>query len=129
MRVIWVIITAIVTLAGCQQPRSSVPAKFEIRDFKLDEHKESYGVSVKGRGTLVSADETTKHGTYWVFLSARSGRKNDKDGRIAVILRDGIGTIETFDIPDSGESIQYSGWAVIGYFRFENGTIVASAAN
>ncbi len=83
----------VAALAGCQQSSSSggaatqstaqsatpvastattqTPVKFEVRDFKLDERKESYGLTTKGRGTLITKDDALKKGSYMVWLSVK----------------------------------------------------------
>ena len=90
----------IIALAGCQQSSSSdgatsrqtatpvapvptpgatqTPVRFEVRDFKLDEQKELYGTTTKGRRTLVTKDDALKKGSYMVWLSVKEAQKNDE---------------------------------------------------
>lgn len=135
----------VAALAGCQQSSSSggetatpvapVPAsgaaqnlvRFEIRDFKLDEQKKSYGTEINGRGTLVTKDDALKKGNYVVWLSVKQAHKNDERAKYLIVLRDGIGTIETFDIlnREDGEKkkIKYFDWEIIGFVKLQEGVI------
>ena len=70
---------------------------FEIRDFKLDETKLGYGVTYKGRGTLIAKSGPAATGSHMVFLTAVSSRESSERTDIMVRIVDGIGTIETLD--------------------------------
>jgi len=72
--------------------------RFEIRDFKLDEEKQKYGgVQVKGRGTLIAVDDVQRRGSFIVWLTAKQEHDNDSPSLKMIVLRDGVGTFETFD--------------------------------
>lgn len=144
-----ILMIAVAALAGCQQSSSSggtatqskvssdlsvatpavkqTPAKFEVLDFKLDEQKESYGTKINGRGTLIAKDDTLKKGSYMVWLSSKMSQKNDERMKQLVLMRDGIGTIETFDFLNSEDSerkkVKYFDWEVIGFVKLQEGII------
>lgn len=150
MRAITVTILALVSLAGCQQnaaptaaantPAASATvltptsAKFQIRDFKLDEQKQSYGgVIYKGRGTLVSKDASISKGTYMVWLTVKQTHKNDEQWKTVVVMHDGIGTVETSDYlskddADKGKAVKYADWKILGFTALSAGTIESEDA-
>ena len=137
----------IAVLAGCQQSSSDattqskvqpsapaaspstreIPVRFEVRDFKLDEQKESYGTTTNGRGTLVTKDDALKKGSYMVWLSVKLAQKNDETQKQLVLLRDGIGTIETFEYISSEDrdkkKVMYFDWKIIGFVKLQDGVI------
>lgn len=109
-------------------------AKFELRDFQLDEQKQSYGGALyKGRGTLVAKDPVVSRGNYLVWLTVRQTHKNDELGRFAVFLHDGIGTVETHDYITKDDlertKVKYVDWQVLGYMPMSPGIIVADTAS
>ena len=141
MKNVLVIAVTALCIAGCQQPLAgstpassptiasttpaAAPALFEIRDFTRDEEEGKYTTTVKGRGTLVTKDARLSNGNYMVWLSAKQEHVNDEPWRIQVLLKDGIGTFGTFDIPDKGEKIKYYDWEILGYLPMEKGQIKA----
>ncbi len=142
------ILTIVVAaLAGCQPssspsgeatPSTATPVsapgttqtqvKFEVRDFKLAEKIETYGITAKGRGTLVTKDDSLKKGSYMVWLSVKWTQGNDEPEEKSVILRDGIGTIETYAfIPSEDRAkkkVKYFDWKVLGFVKLQEGVIV-----
>lgn len=148
MRAIILTLASLASLAGCQQnatPTTATstpaaasstvsahaPAKFQIRDFKLDEQKQSYGgVIYKGRGTLVSKDAALSKGTYMVWLTVKQAHKNEEQWKTVVVMHDGIGTVETSDYlskddADKGKAVKYVEWKILGYTALSAGTIEA----
>ena len=138
----------IVGLAGCQQPSSSTnaqakpadapiispttmatqgPVKFEVRDFKLNERKESYGTAIHGQGILISKDEGLKKGNFMVWLSVKQAHKNDERWKTLIVLRDGIGTIESHDFLSREDreknKVKYFDWEIIGFVKLQEGVI------
>jgi hypothetical protein len=138
-----------VSLAACQQQGSAPsetastkhqaqndkegsvagPVKFELRDFQLDEQKQSYGGAMyKGRGTLVIKDPSVARGNYMVWLTVKQAHKNDEPAKILVLVHDGIGTVETHDYLTKDElektKVKYVNWEVLGYVPMSAGTIV-----
>jgi len=58
--------------------QSIAPARFEIRDFRLEEVTTEYGsLNVSGRGTLVALDESMKKGNYLVWFTGKRSRKEE----------------------------------------------------
>lgn len=151
MRAAIMTLAILASLSGCQQnaaptTAASAPAtasaaasaptsaKFQIRDFKLDEQKQSYGgVIYKGRGTLVSKDVSISKGTYMVWLTVKQAHKNDEQWKTVVVMHDGIGTVETSDYlskddADKGKAVKYADWKILGYTALSAGTIEAEDA-
>lgn len=137
-----ILVVLVLIFAGCQQSSSNTSktadsisvskaqnlVRFEVRDFKLDEEKNSYGGrSIKGRGTLVAKDDAIKKGNYAVWLSYKEAHNNDEQRKQVVVIRDGIGTIETYDYISSSEKektkIKYADWKIIGFVKLQEGII------
>lgn len=119
--------------AAVPTPRPTLP-RFEVRDFRLDEDKEKNGSMFKGRGTLVAMDDAERRGTLVVWLSAKRGHDNDETHQLLfkpIILRDGIGTFDTFDIVASEtrekKQVRYYDWQITGFVRLQEGAIVSEA--
>lgn len=136
---------AVAVLAGCQQSSSSGGAatqstaqpvapvasssatqtlpKFEVRDFKLDEKRTSGEITeFNGRGTLVAKDDALKRGNYMVWLSVKQTLDNDEITETqSVLLRDGIGTIETFAY---ARKVKYFDWKILGFIKLQEGVVV-----
>jgi len=139
MRYLFAGLLSLSALVGCQQSASSVPpaktveqaqatapAKFEIRDFSIDEQRQSYGgVVYKGRGTLVTRDVAVSKGNYMVWITVKQAHKNDDVWKSLVLLHDGIGTIETHDYQakDDVKSVKYYDWKILGYAALSTGVI------
>ncbi|SEO43809.1 hypothetical protein SAMN05428959_10817 [Duganella sp. CF517] len=147
MRQIIALSLLLAALVGCQQSSSSPPAakatdaaaasntatptKFEIRDFSLDEQKQSYGgIIYKGRGTLVTKDVVVNKGNYMVWVTAKQAHKNDDVWKGLVLMHDGIGTIETSDYQSKDEIKQakYYDWKILGYAALSSGVIEQESA-
>jgi hypothetical protein len=151
MRAITITLASLVLLGGCQQNSApttttnspvtpsaatvaNAPATFQIRDFKLDEQKQSYGgVIYKGRGTLVSKDVRLTKGSYIVWLTVKQAHKNEEQWKTMVLMHDGIGTLETSDYlakddADKGRTVKYLDWKILGYTALSAGTIEAEDA-
>ena len=73
------------------------PAHFELRDFILDEQRGTYAIDYKGRGTLVAKEPSMNKGAYIVWLSASREHQGGERWKTIVIVKDGIGTVSTFD--------------------------------
>ena len=126
-----------ITLASCQPQATppnqpSTPARFEIRDFKLNEQALDYGTTVNGRGTLVAMDDAQKKGNFLVWLTAKRTHKADDSVDMVLILRDGLTTIETSDFLSKDEKdkvkVRYTDWKITGYIRFQEGVLVSEGA-
>ncbi len=134
------LVTAIAaaTLAGCQPQANTTlsptaPARFEIRDFKLNEQTNEYGsLNVSGRGTLVALDESLKKGNFLVWLTTKKAHRPDEDINAVLILRDGLATIETSDYvskEDKGRvNVRYTDWKITGYIPFQEAVLVQENA-
>ena len=88
----------------------------------------------KGRGTLVAMDDAERRGTLVVWLSAKRAHDNDEQHQPLIkpiILRDGIGTFDTFDIVNSEtrekKQVRYYDWQITGFVRLQEGAVVSEA--
>jgi hypothetical protein len=126
----------VLLVAACQQQTSTIsdrpagPARYEIRDFKLSERTTEYGsLEVSGRGTLVALDESMKKGNYLVWFTAKRQREEEDSVTAALILRDGLATIETSDFvsKDNKEKfkVRYSDWKMTGYVKMQEAVFVS----
>ena len=106
--------------------------RFEIRDFKLDEEKQKYGgVQVKGRGTLIAVDDVQRRGSFIVWLTAKQEHDNDSPSLKMIVLRDGVGTFETFDYltgEEKAKKVRYHNWQMIGFTPMQKGVLVQEPA-
>lgn len=148
MRKIATVVFAALSVSACQMPQSGGsqasaapatqgtakiaqvakepdrPAAFQVRDFTLSEDKSQYGtVTVQGRGTLVTRDPRVENGNYVVWLTAKREQSNGNPWTTQVLVRDGVGTFTTFDLPDKNEKVKYSDWQVIGFVPLQRGEI------
>ena len=116
------------TVVALPAPASRAPVKFEVRDFKLDAESESYGVTTKGRGTLVTRDPSMAKGAYMVWISAKQAHKSDEPTHDMILMTDGIGTVSTFDYASKSDraskDVKYYDWSVIGYVKLDKGVMV-----
>lgn len=128
-----------IALSGCQPfgdkspvKALSEPARFELRDFKLDEQDIEYGARrVTGRGTLVALDEKLKKGNFVVWITVKQQHKNGEQAQAVLILRDGLTTVETHDYVTKADrdkiKVRYEEWRMTGYIPMQEGVIVAEA--
>lgn len=112
--------------------QSSAPARFEIRDFRLEEVTSEYGsLNVSGRGTLVALDESMKKGNYLVWFTGKRSRKDEDTVTAALIMKDGLATIETSDYVTKEDrdkiKVRYSDWKMIGYVKMQEAILVQDA--
>ena len=132
-------LSAVIFVAACQPQAappatSSVsPARFEIRDFKLTEVTTEYGgLNVNGRGTLVALDDSMKKGNYLVWFTAERSRKEDSTVDAALILKDGLATIETNDFVSKDDrekvNVRYSDWKMTAYVKMEAAVFIPEVA-
>lgn len=125
-------------LSACDRPAApsspqARPPEFEVRDFKVDVQREEGVMNAKGRGTLIAKDPAMKTGTYVVWLTVRRTHRNDRDRRYSIVVRDGVGTIETQDRfleqDEAAKSIRFYDWQVVGYVMLQPAVMEASAAS
>lgn len=118
--------TAVASAAVPATAAQTAPVKFEVRDFHLDSESASYGVTTKGRGTLVTRDPSMTKGAYMVWLSAKQAHKSDEPTQNMILMTDGIGTITTYDFAsksDTAKEVKYYDWSVIGYVKLDRGVM------
>ena len=117
--------------APASSPAVAKPARFEVRDFKLEEDSKTYGTSVKGRGTLLALDDELKKGNFLVWLTMKAEHR-DAERFLVLILHDGLATIETNDFLSESEKdkvkVRYTDWKITGYVRFQDAVVVNSGA-
>ena len=113
-------------------PSAQLPPSFEIRDFIVTETTGDSGTSeIRGRGVLVSRDEKPSAGTYIVWLSVQNGKKAESPPIILAFMRDGIATIETWDLIFASEranmKIEYSNWKILGFNHLQEGQLIGGS--
>ena len=138
MRNLFLTFAAALVLSACQPTGSTsivptAPPIFEIRDFKFDQANENGIVMIRGRGTLVTRDSRLLSGTYMVWISVKKEHRKDREQRYAVVLKDGVGNIETTDRLDeftaATVSTQFKDWRIVGYTNLEPGQLAASISS
>ena len=139
------VLVAVFALAACEKQAGSsaaqssssasaptapenTPVEFEVRDFSLDHEKGEYSTTYKGRGTLVTKDPRLASGNYMVWISVKQSHQNDEPWRAQIFLKDGLGTIETYDYrsnSDKEKEVRYHAWEVLGYIPLEKAAMRA----
>jgi len=99
---------------------SSQPVQFELRDFGIKKQSADYGAQrYTGHGTLVTRDQRLSNGNYILWLSVKQAQENDQEITFQILLKDGIGTVETADYQTSEEEktekVRYYDWSILGY--------------
>ncbi|WP_156901628.1 hypothetical protein [Azohydromonas australica] len=134
-------------LSACQQQNSASTAQtpifsgvaaikaatFEVRDFNTHTASESYGDVVTGRGVLYAKDDAIRSGNYMVWISAKESHSSGKDFTDLVDMRDGIGSIETYDYISSAErkvvpEVGYTDWSIKGWLRLNEGFLISEGS-
>ena len=132
------VLASLLALLACGRSVEKVdspaePPAFEIRDFKVEKLKEGDVVLAKGRGTLVTRDSRLLSGTYIVWITVKKAHRNDREQRYAVVVKDGVGNIETQDRLDEFDALllkttSFSDWRVIGYAPLQPARLVVPVA-
>ena len=132
MRTLLLLLSTSVVLMACQpspteKPAAAAPPVFEVRDFKFDQTSEGGIVLIRGRGTLVTRDPRLLSGIFMVWVSVKKEHRNDREQRYAVVLRDGVGNIETSDRLEEFAALtvttQFKDWKIIGFTQLEPATL------
>ena len=90
-------------------------ATFEVRDFRLERNAGTSAdwTSWSGRGNLVTKAPEAQNTTILVFLEYRDTKNPSvKPTQMSVVVRDGIGLVETYDLV--AEAPQYE-WVINGW--------------
>jgi hypothetical protein len=63
-----------------------------------------------------------------VWYSAKEAQNNDERKKHLIVLRDGIGTIETYDFLSREDrekkKVKYFDWEIIGFVKLQEGVIM-----
>jgi len=122
------------SLAGCERAGTkdaNAPARpvFELRDFRIDRVNEGGVVLVKGRGTLMTKDSRLASGAFMVWVSVKKDHKDGREQRYAVLVKDGVGNIETRDRLDEFDALTkdltFKEWRVLGYVPLQPADLAA----